>query len=119
MKTKQNSIFSHHMDRRHFMAGALGVTMSAAAGSIAAAAQRGTAAVARRVDFHHHCIPPRHLAAILAQRESGRPPPRRPEMPIEEVDKYGTAPSIAYLRERGVRIGWNGNRRRLALGRQR
>src|SRR5436309_4086594 len=117
MNTNEDSLYSHQMDRRHFMAGALGLTMSAAAtGSIAAASSQtaGSGAAPRRVDFHHHFVPPRHLEAILAQRESGRTPPWSPAMSIAEMDKNGIATAIVSLVQPGIWLGGMENSRRLA-----
>src|SRR5262247_4901909 len=93
--------------RRDFIIDALRVSAGVAAtGSIAAIAQTNAArSAARRVDFHHHFIPPRHLEAIVAQRESGRTPAWSPEMSIEEMDKNGIATSIVSLVQPGVWIG--------------
>jgi len=107
---------SNEVTRRHFLVGALGATISAAAvGRITAIGQTSAArGAARRVDFHHHFIPPRHLEAILAQRESGRTPPWSPEMSIEEMDRNGIATSIVSLVQPGVWLGGVENSRRLA-----
>jgi predicted TIM-barrel fold metal-dependent hydrolase len=59
----------------------------------------------RRVDFHHHFVPPRHLEAILAQRESGRTPPWSPELSIAEMEKNGIATAICSLVQPGVWLG--------------
>jgi predicted TIM-barrel fold metal-dependent hydrolase len=59
----------------------------------------------RRVDFHHHFVPPRHLEAILAQRESGRTPPWSPELSLAEMDRHGIATAICSLVQPGVCIG--------------
>jgi predicted TIM-barrel fold metal-dependent hydrolase len=64
-----------------------------------------TEALPRRVDFHHHFVPPRHLEAILAQRESGRTPPWSPELSIAEMDKNGIATAICSLVQPGVWLG--------------
>jgi predicted TIM-barrel fold metal-dependent hydrolase len=58
-----------------------------------------------RVDFHHHFVPPRHLEAILAQRESGRTPPWSPALSIDEMDKNGIATAICSLVQPGVWLG--------------
>src|SRR5436309_12468932 len=68
----------------------------------------------RRVDFHHHFVPPRHLEAILAQRESGRTPPWSPEMSIEEMEKNEIATAMVSLVQPGVWLGGVENSRRLA-----
>jgi predicted TIM-barrel fold metal-dependent hydrolase len=61
--------------------------------------------MADRVDFHHHFVPPRHLEAILAQRESGRTPPWSPELSIAEMDRNGIATAICSLVQPGVWLG--------------
>lgn len=58
-----------------------------------------------RVDFHHHFVPPRHLEAILARRESGRTPPWSPALSIAEMDKNGIATAICSLVQPGVCLG--------------
>jgi predicted TIM-barrel fold metal-dependent hydrolase len=79
--------------RRGFIASALSV-----------AALPGQAK-AQRIDFHHHFLPPRHIEAILAQRESGAPPKWSPDLSIEEMDKNGVATAIASLVQPGVWLG--------------
>jgi 6-methylsalicylate decarboxylase len=103
--------------RRRFIADALGVAMGLAVGqSFVSAAQTTGAARGgpRRVDFHHHYVPPRHLEAILAQRESGRTPPWSAEISLAEMDKNGIATSICSLVQPGVWIGGVESSRRLA-----
>jgi 6-methylsalicylate decarboxylase len=103
--------------RRRFIADAAGVAMSlAACRSIASAAQTtaGARGGARPIDFHHHFVPPRHLEAILAQRESGRTPPWSPEISLAEMDETGIATSICSLVQPGVWLGGVDNSRKLA-----
>src|SRR5437773_9037339 len=109
-------VMQNTTSRRHFLIDALRVTAGVAAtGSIAAIAQTNAARnAARRVDFHHHFVPPRHLEAILAQRESGRTPPWSPEMSIEEMDKNGIATAMVSLVQPGIWLGGMENSRRLA-----
>jgi 6-methylsalicylate decarboxylase len=83
--------------RRDFIAAAL------SAGAGAALAQNP--ANARRVDFHHHFLPPRHIEAVLARRESGRPPKWTPEISLAEMDKNGIATAIVSLVQPGVWLG--------------
>ena len=66
------------------------------------------------VDFHHHYVPPRHLDAILAQRESGRTPPWSAELSLEEMDRNGIATAICSLVQPGVWLGDPGHSRALA-----
>ncbi len=58
-----------------------------------------------RVDVHHHYVPPRHLEAILARRESGRTPTWSPELSLAEMDRNGIATSICSLVQPGVWLG--------------
>lgn len=67
-----------------------------------------------RIDFHHHFVPPRHLEAILAQRESGRTPPWSADISLGEMDKHGIATAICSLVQPGVWLGGVENSRRLA-----
>ena len=60
---------------------------------------------AQRIDFHHHFLPPRHIEAILAQRESGAPPKWSPDLSLEEMDKNGVATAIVSLVQPGVWLG--------------
>jgi len=103
--------------RRRFIAETVGVAMSVAATrSIYSAAQTtpNVRSAPRRIDFHHHYVPPRHLEAILAQRESGRTPPWSPEISLAEMDKNGIATSICSLVQPGVWLGGIESSRKLA-----
>ena len=103
--------------RRRFIAETVGVAMSVAATrSIYSAAQTtpNARSAPRRIDFHHHYVPPRHLEAILAQRESGRTPPWSAEISLAEMDKNGIATSICSLVQPGVWLGGIENSRKLA-----
>jgi len=108
MKANQNSVFSDEPNRRRFMAGATGLYHDCGneRASGRGCAEHGSSRGApRRVDFHHHFIPPRHLEAILAQRESGRTPAWSPEMSLAEMDKNGIATSNHVTRTAG-RMAW-------------
>lgn len=83
------------MGRRGFMAATLGALAPVAA----------QAPKARRIDFHHHYLPPRHVEKILAQRESGRPPQWSPERSLEEMDRNSVATSICSLVQPGIWFG--------------
>ena len=50
-------------------------------------------------------MPPHHLEAILAQRESGRTPPWSPELSIAEMERNGIATAICSLVQPGVWLG--------------
>src|SRR4029077_197094 len=49
--------------------------------------------------------PPKHIEAILAQRENGAPPKWSPDLSLEEMDKNGVATAIASLVQPGVWLG--------------
>ena len=70
-----------------------------------AAQTRNAGAAPRRIDVHHHFIPPPYLDAVLAQRESGRTPPWTPEIALAEMDRNGIATSICSLVQPGVWLG--------------
>jgi predicted TIM-barrel fold metal-dependent hydrolase len=94
--------------RRRFIGDGFSLAIGLAASqSMMSAAQTSGAARGgpRRVDFHHHYVPPRHLEAILSQRESGRTPPWSPELSLAEMDKNGIATSICSLVQPGVWLG--------------
>jgi predicted TIM-barrel fold metal-dependent hydrolase len=86
------------LSRRGFIAASL-----AAADRVVLA--QTSRAKAQRVDFHHHFLPPRHIEAILAQRESGQPPKWTPALSLEEMDRNGVATAIVSLVQPGVWLG--------------
>src|SRR5690349_20336322 len=75
------------------------------AATLTAGISQSAEANARRIDFHHHFVPPRHIEAILTQRESGAPPRWSPELSLEEMDKNGVATAITSLVQPGVWLG--------------
>ena len=91
-------------DRRSFVANGLGAAAATVLGGLPAFPQT-TSAKPRRVDFHHHFLPPRHIEKILAQRESGPPPKWSPEISLEVMDKNGIATAIVGLVQPGVWLG--------------
>src|SRR5262245_40698231 len=92
--------------RRRFIRGALALAASAAVGPALLRGQpRDAVSAPRRIDFHHHYVPPRHLEAVLSQRESGRTPPWSPDISLAEMDRNGVATSICSLVQPGVWLG--------------
>src|SRR5207244_3029336 len=75
------------------------------------AAPGGTA---RRIDVHHHMLPQRHMDAVAAARESGRPQPWSPQTSLEEMDKNDIATAIVSLVQPGVTLGTTEQARSLA-----
>jgi predicted TIM-barrel fold metal-dependent hydrolase len=80
--------------------------MATIAGAGAARAQPSSSA--RRIDVHHHFIPPFHVDAMMAPgRRMGPPPPRwSPAISIEEMDRSGIATAVLSIVQPGT---WYGN----------
>src|SRR4051794_6097260 len=45
----------------------------------------------RRIDVHHHYVPPGYLDAIPRARASGAPPAWTPALSLEDMDRNGIA----------------------------
>ena len=88
---------TYRRGRRQFLIDAFALAATAAATGSLADAQARAGGATRRIDVHHHFIPPRHLEAVLSQRESGRTPPWSPEIALAEMDRNGVATSICSL----------------------
>jgi predicted TIM-barrel fold metal-dependent hydrolase len=69
--------------------------------------------VPRRIDVHHHVVPPAYLAEI-AERRVGSTAKWTPELSIEDMEKSGIAKSVLSLIQPGVWFGDAGQARRLA-----
>ena len=96
---------TYRRGRRQFLIDAFALAATAAATGSLADAQARAGGATRRIDVHHHFIPPRHLEAVLSQRESGRTPPWSPEIALAEMDRNGVATSICSLVQSGVWLG--------------
>ena len=95
----------HDLDRarRRFLGGSAAVVGTAAFGlghPTSALAQTP----ARRIDVHHHFIPPFHVEAMTARR-IGPSPKWSPAMSIEEMDRSGIATSVLSIAQPGVWLG--------------
>ena len=64
-------------------------------------------AARRRIDVHHHFIPPFHVEAMTAPgRRVGQAPPKwSPQMSLEEMDKSGIQTSVLSIVQPGVLFG--------------
>jgi predicted TIM-barrel fold metal-dependent hydrolase len=107
--------------RRSFVAGGFACLGAAAvhlSAARTAAAQIAAPAIAagtpRRVDVHHHYIPPFHAEAIASRRDRGRPPSWSVAMSLDDMDKNGIATAVASLAQPGVWFGDVAEGRRLA-----
>jgi predicted TIM-barrel fold metal-dependent hydrolase len=76
----------------------------------AAAVVRGTP---RRIDIHHHLLPPSYIAEIISRRVTPTPA-WTPAKSIEEMDKSGIATSVVSLIQPGIWLGDVAQGRRLA-----
>ena len=112
------------IDRRGFLAGSAAVGVSAAgvgAGGVGAAvlapraakAQAGAAA-ARRIDVHHHFMPPFHREVLIANRGGAIPPAWTVEGSLQDMDKAGVATAMLSIMQPGIWFGNDEQGRRLA-----
>ena len=83
------------------------------AGRAATAAARPAAARARRIDIHHHVVPPAYLEEIAARR-MGSAVRWSPALSIEDMDRHGIDTSVLSLIQPGVWFGDTEEARRLA-----
>jgi predicted TIM-barrel fold metal-dependent hydrolase len=93
------------MSRRGFIATAVGAGMAAPAllSPTPAGSQTSAQAKARRIDVHHHIIPPVQAEAL---RNRGSNPTRwTVSMSLEDMDKGGVATSITSVLNPGVWFG--------------
>lgn len=98
------------VDRRRLMLG--GGALASAAGlgvgfAIGGADQAMGQGARRRIDVHHHFIPPGHVEAMMAPgRRAGPAPPKwSPQMSLEEMDKSGIQTSVLSIVQPGVLFG--------------
>jgi predicted TIM-barrel fold metal-dependent hydrolase len=99
--------------RRQVLAGLAAVSASAALPLAGARAQgEGTASNPRRIDVHHHILPPRYVERVRQRliAEADTSPDRllhwTPEMAIAEMDRNGVATVITSISTPGI---WFGN----------
>jgi predicted TIM-barrel fold metal-dependent hydrolase len=59
----------------------------------------------RRIDVHHHLVPPGYLEEIGARRQGGGGIPWSPALSIEDMDRNGIAQSLISLVQPGVWFG--------------
>jgi 6-methylsalicylate decarboxylase len=100
------------VSRRAFVAGGIASLGIAAAPRVVAPAI--TADSPRRIDVHHHYIPPFHADFIASRRDRGRPPAWSVARSLEDMDKNGVATAITSLAQPGVWFGDAAEARRLA-----
>jgi predicted TIM-barrel fold metal-dependent hydrolase len=70
-----------------------------------AAQAQSVATSPRRIDVHHHLVPPGYLEEIGARRQGGGGIPWSPALSIEDMDRNGIAQSLISLVQPGVWFG--------------
>src|SRR5499433_1617952 len=88
------------VNRRSFLAGG---TAAAAAATLPVPAAQGQAP-GKRIDVHHHIIPPVQAEAIR-QNRGGNPTKWSVEMSLEDMDKGGVTTAITSIQNPGVWFG--------------
>jgi predicted TIM-barrel fold metal-dependent hydrolase len=87
------------VSRRGFLAGG-----AAAVAATAIPATPTLAQAKRRIDVHHHIIPPMQAEALIKHR-GGNPAKWSVQMSLEDMDKAGVATSITSVQNPGVWFG--------------
>jgi predicted TIM-barrel fold metal-dependent hydrolase len=94
------------VNRRNFLSGSAAATALGFAGAPPAVAQAPTAqapAKPRRIDVHHHIVPPVHAAALAKHKSSAAK--WSIEMSLDDMDKAGTDTAIVSILNPGVWFG--------------
>jgi predicted TIM-barrel fold metal-dependent hydrolase len=90
--------------RRNFLKGGIAALGLGAAGVLPAKAQPAPAT--KRIDVHHHYLPPAQAAAMAKNRVGAPPPPWSPQLSLADMDKAGATTAVLSLMQPGV---WFGN----------
>ena len=90
------------VSRRDLLAGGLAALAFGASSLAAPALAQSRQGEARRIDVHHHLVPPVYLAAIAEQRVGSAPRPWSPEISLEEMDRHGIATAVVSIIQPGV-----------------
>ncbi len=102
-------------DRRQFLAAGV-ATLGVGAATVlkpSAARSQSPAAAARRIDVHHHFIPPFHREVLLANRAGAGLPPWSVEASLADMDKAGVTTAILSINQPGIWFGKVDEARRL------
>jgi 6-methylsalicylate decarboxylase len=104
------------VDRRSFLAGgaALGIGAATVLRPSKAAAQAGAFGAAKRIDVHHHFMPPFHREVLIANRGGAIPPNWTVELSLQDMEKAGVSTAMLSVMQPGIWFGNNDQGRRLA-----
>ncbi len=91
------------VDRRSFLAGGAAVGVGALA-ALRPSPARAQAAPARRIDVHHHFLPPFHREVLKVNR-SARLPDWTAEGSLQDMEKAGVATAMLSVMQPGVWFG--------------
>jgi 6-methylsalicylate decarboxylase len=94
--------------RRNFLKGGIAALGLGASGVLSAKAQTAlqSAPATKRIDVHHHYLPPVHAAAMAKNRVGAPPPPWSPQLSLADMEKAGATTAVLSLMQPGV---WFGN----------
>jgi 6-methylsalicylate decarboxylase len=94
--------------RRNFLKGGIAALGLGASGVLSAKAQTvpQSAPATKRIDVHHHYLPPVHAAAMAKNRVGAPPPPWSPQLSLADMEKAGATTAVLSLMQPGV---WFGN----------
>src|SRR6202051_3697402 len=95
------------VSRRNFLSGGAAATALGSAGAATLAAPPAAAqapAKPRRIDVHHHIVPPVHAEA-LARHKSTNPVKWTADMSLEDMDKAGVDTAVVSILNPGVWFG--------------
>ncbi len=93
------------LDRRNFLAGgvaALGLGAAAATVKPATAGAQAAPGAARRIDVHHHYLPPFHRAVLAGNRYGAGLPDWTVEKSLADMDKAGVSTAMLSIMQPGV-----------------
>jgi 6-methylsalicylate decarboxylase len=90
--------------RRNFLKGGIAALGIGAAGVLPAKAQ--SAPATKRIDVHHHYLPPVHAEVMAKNRVGAPPPPWSPQLSLADMEQAGVTTAVLSLMQPGV---WFGN----------
>jgi 6-methylsalicylate decarboxylase len=103
------------IDRRGFFAGGAAAGVAAAVlGPTSVNAQAGATGSAKRIDVHHHFMPPFHREVLIANRGGAIPPAWTVEGSLQDMEKAGVATAMLSVMQPGIWFGNNEQGRSLA-----